>query len=83
MLLDAGVGDVDVVIEDPNGDVSTVQPHIEHNGEDSYRVSYAPKEHGPHKVHVNFAGMEIPKSPFEVPIALRKYSNFAFCQVAI
>jgi len=71
-FLDAGVGDVDVVIEDPNGNRTSAQPHVEHNGEGSYRVSYTPKEQGPHNVHVTFAGVEIPKSPFEVPITLRK-----------
>ena len=69
---DAGVGDVDVVIEDPNGDRTSVQPRIEHNGEETYRVTYTPKENGPHKVYVTFAGVQIPKSPFEVPITLRK-----------
>ena len=71
-LIDAGIGDVAVVIEDPNGNTDTVQPHIDHSSEESYRVSYTPKQNGPHKVYVTFAGVQIPKSPFEVPITMRK-----------
>ncbi|XP_076819806.1 filamin-A-like isoform X4 [Clavelina lepadiformis] len=66
----AGVGNVDVVIEDPNGSQTAVRPAIEQTADDTYKVTYTPTEGGNHVVHVTFAGCVIPKSPFEVPISL-------------
>lgn len=34
----------------------------------TYTVKYTPKLEGPHKVKVNFAGKQIPKSPFDIKV---------------
>ena len=35
---------------------------------DGYQATFAPLEVGPYKVKVEYAGKEIPKSPFNVPV---------------
>jgi len=35
---------------------------------EGYQTVLAPMEPGPHKVNVNFAGKEVPKSPFTVQV---------------
>lgn len=35
---------------------------------EGYQTVFAPMEPGPHKVNVNFAGKEVPKSPFNVQV---------------
>ena len=35
---------------------------------DGYQTTFAPLEVGPYKVKVEYAGKEIPKSPFSVPV---------------
>lgn len=35
---------------------------------EGYQTVFAPMEPGPHKVNVNFAGKEVPKSPFNVNV---------------
>ena len=75
-LVDAGIGEANVTIEDPNGDVNSVVPRIEKIADDAYKVSYTPKDHGPHQVFVTYGGVEVPDSPIQVPISLRKYDSF-------
>nr|CAB3246486.1 filamin-C-like [Phallusia mammillata] len=66
----AGVGHVDVVIENPTGCQKSVVPSIKPISENVYRVTYTPEKNGPHQVHVMFAEETIPKSPFEVNISM-------------
>lgn len=35
---------------------------------EGYGTTFTPTEPGPHKVSVNFAGKEVPKSPFNVNV---------------
>lgn len=35
---------------------------------EGYQTTFAPLEPGPHKVHVIFAGKEVPRSPFYVNV---------------
>ena len=35
---------------------------------EGYTTTFAPLEPGPHKVNVNFAGKEVPRSPFPVKV---------------
>ena len=35
---------------------------------EGYGTTFTPTEPGPHKVNVNFAGKEVPKSPFNVNV---------------
>uniref|UniRef100_A0A3Q4M2X6 Filamin C, gamma a (actin binding protein 280) n=1 Tax=Neolamprologus brichardi TaxID=32507 RepID=A0A3Q4M2X6_NEOBR len=65
----AGNGDVSVVIVDPQGKKDTVELILENKGDSVFRCTYRPVLEGPHKIHVLFAGQEIPKSPFTVNIA--------------
>lgn len=65
----AGNGDVSVVIVDPQGKKDTVELILENKGDSVFRCTYRPVLEGPHKIHVLFAGQEIPKSPFIVNIA--------------
>lgn len=73
----AGVGDVDVIIEDPNGQQKTIVPSIKQVAENVYRVTYTPTTNGPHNVHVMFADDTTPKSPYEVIISMRM-DNFCY-----
>uniref|UniRef100_A0A8C0X407 Calponin-homology (CH) domain-containing protein n=1 Tax=Castor canadensis TaxID=51338 RepID=A0A8C0X407_CASCN len=61
----AGVGDVSVEVEDPQGK-NTVELLVEDKGNQVYRCVYKPVQPGPHVVKVFFAGDTIPKSPFVV-----------------
>uniref|UniRef100_A0A8D0GGW0 Filamin B n=1 Tax=Sphenodon punctatus TaxID=8508 RepID=A0A8D0GGW0_SPHPU len=61
----AGVGDIGVEVEDPQGK-NTVEVIIEDKGNQVYRCAYKPPQAGPHTVRVVFAGESIPKSPFTV-----------------
>lgn len=66
-LLGAGVGDIGVVVEDPQGK-NTVELLVEDRGNQVYRCVYKPVQPGPHVVKVSFAGDTIPKSPFIVQV---------------
>ena len=35
---------------------------------EGYKTVFAPVEEGPHKINVNFAGKEVPRSPFHVNV---------------
>ena len=58
-----------MVLIDPQGKKDTVELVLENKGDSVFRCTYRPLEHGPHVIHVLFAGQEIPKSPFTVNIA--------------
>nr|XP_003410088.1 filamin-B isoform X1 [Loxodonta africana] len=63
----AGVGDIGVEVEDPQGK-NTVELLVEDKGNQVYRCVYKPVQPGPHVVKVSFAGDTIPKSPFFVQV---------------
>uniref|UniRef100_A0A7N9CWH3 Filamin B n=1 Tax=Macaca fascicularis TaxID=9541 RepID=A0A7N9CWH3_MACFA len=63
----AGVGDIGVEVEDPQGK-NTVELLVEDKGNQVYRCVYKPMQPGPHVVKVFFAGDTIPKSPFIVQV---------------
>lgn len=64
----AGIGEVEVVIQDPTGQKGTVEPQLEARGDSTYRCSYQPTMEGVHTVHVTFAGVPIPRSPYTVTV---------------
>uniref|UniRef100_A0A4X1T5P2 Calponin-homology (CH) domain-containing protein n=1 Tax=Sus scrofa TaxID=9823 RepID=A0A4X1T5P2_PIG len=64
----AGSGEVEVVIQDPAGQKGTVEPQLEARGDSTYRCSYQPTMEGVHTVHVTFAGVPIPRSPYTVAV---------------
>ena len=66
-LLGAGVGDIGVEVEDPQGK-NTVELLVEDRGNQVYRCVYKPMQPGPHVIKVSFAGDTIPKSPFVVQV---------------
>lgn len=57
-----------VTVQTPRGQVFELPTERAPEG---YRTNFAPIEPGPHKVGVNFAGKEIPKSPFPVTVEPR------------
>lgn len=63
----AGVGDIGVEVEDPQG-MNSVELLVEDRGNQVYRCVYKPVQPGPHVIKVTFAGDAIPKSPFGVQI---------------
>ncbi|XP_058844915.1 filamin-B isoform X2 [Acipenser ruthenus] len=64
----AGVGDVAVVIADPQGSRNTVEVMIEDKGSSVYRCTYRPAQPGAHTLDIAFGGEPIPKSPYRVNI---------------
>uniref|UniRef100_A0A2K6DR87 Filamin A n=1 Tax=Macaca nemestrina TaxID=9545 RepID=A0A2K6DR87_MACNE len=64
----AGTGEVEVVIQDPAGQKGTVEPQLEARGDSTYRCTYQPTMEGVHTVHVTFAGVPIPRSPYTVTV---------------
>ncbi|XP_060095709.1 filamin-B isoform X3 [Heteronotia binoei] len=63
----AGVGDIGVDVEDPQGK-SAVEVMVEDKGNQVYRCVYKPLQAGPHAVRVVFAGEQVPRSPWNVLI---------------
>lgn len=61
----AGVGDVIVEVEDPQGR-NLAEVVVEDKGNQVYRCTYKPVQAGPHIVKVTFAGETIPKTPCTV-----------------
>lgn len=45
-----------------------MEPQLEARGDSTYRCSYQPTMEGVHTVHVTFAGVPIPRSPYTVTI---------------
>ncbi|CAD1476979.1 unnamed protein product, partial [Heterotrigona itama] len=64
----AGKGDVDVIVEDVQGNKIPVDIRFNNDKNLTYSVSYTPKTATPHKVKIFFAGREIPKSPYVVNV---------------
>lgn len=56
------------MIQDPTGQKGTVEPQLEARGDSTYRCSYQPTMEGVHTVHVTFAGVPIPRSPYTVTV---------------
>ncbi|KAK9301494.1 hypothetical protein QLX08_006128 [Tetragonisca angustula] len=64
----AGKGDVDVIVEDAQGNKIPVDIRFNNDKNLTYSVSYTPKTATPHKVKIFFAGREILKSPYVVNV---------------
>uniref|UniRef100_A0A8D0GIS0 Filamin C n=1 Tax=Sphenodon punctatus TaxID=8508 RepID=A0A8D0GIS0_SPHPU len=68
--IEAGLGEVLVYIEDPEGHTEEAKVLANNDKKRTYSVSYVPKVAGLHKVTVLFAGQNIDKSPFEVNVGM-------------
>ncbi|XP_042323728.1 filamin-C [Sceloporus undulatus] len=68
--IEAGLGEVLVYIEDPEGHTEEAKVVANNDKNRTYSVSYVPKVAGLHKVTVLFAGQNIDKSPFEVNVGM-------------
>uniref|UniRef100_A0A4W4DUX2 Calponin-homology (CH) domain-containing protein n=1 Tax=Electrophorus electricus TaxID=8005 RepID=A0A4W4DUX2_ELEEL len=66
--LEAGLGEVIVYVEDPEGHTEEAKVVANNDKKRTYSVSYVPKVAGQHKVKVLFAGQDINKSPFLVNV---------------
>uniref|UniRef100_A0A8C9TIM2 Filamin C n=1 Tax=Scleropages formosus TaxID=113540 RepID=A0A8C9TIM2_SCLFO len=67
--MDAGLGEVLVYVEDPEGHTEEAKVIANNDKKRTYTVTYVPKVEGPHKVKVLFAGLDINKSPFNVHVS--------------
>ncbi|TRY85907.1 hypothetical protein DNTS_011928 [Danionella cerebrum] len=67
--LEAGLGEVLVYVEDPEGHTEEAKVVPNNDKKRTFTVNYVPKVEGPHKVKVLFAGQDIDKSPFLVNVA--------------
>lgn len=56
------------MIQDPAGQKGTVEPQLEARGDSTYRCTYQPTMEGVHTVHVTFASVPIPRSPYTVTV---------------
>ncbi|ELU02480.1 hypothetical protein CAPTEDRAFT_100274 [Capitella teleta] len=61
---DAGIADLDVAIQGPDG--TFVRPKIHNNGDGTFTVTYTPEDVGPYNVSVSFGGQPVPGAPFTV-----------------
>ncbi|XP_058045833.1 filamin-C isoform X6 [Ahaetulla prasina] len=68
--VEAGLGEVLVYIEDPEGHTEEAKVVANNDKNRTYSVSYVPKVAGLHKVTVLFAGQNIDRSPFEVNVGM-------------
>uniref|UniRef100_A0A8D2LUT5 Filamin C n=1 Tax=Varanus komodoensis TaxID=61221 RepID=A0A8D2LUT5_VARKO len=68
--VEAGLGEVLVYIEDPEGHTEEAKVVANNDKNRTYSVSYMPKVAGLHKVTVLFAGQNIDKSPFAVNVGM-------------
>ncbi|KAL7862783.1 hypothetical protein SRHO_G00117670 [Serrasalmus rhombeus] len=66
--LEAGLGEVIVYVEDPEGHTEEAKVVPNNDKKRTYSVTYVPKVAGPHKVKVLFAGQDIDKSPYMVNV---------------
>lgn len=64
----AGLGDVEVIIQDPFGKKDTADVQLEDKGSSTYRCTYKPTVEGVYTIFITFAGSQIPKSPYTVNI---------------
>ena len=60
----AGVANLDVIIQDPQGNYVT--PIIRDNGDGTYLVTYTPEDIGVYTVRIRFGGQDVPGSPVYV-----------------
>ncbi|KAI7811689.1 filamin-C [Triplophysa rosa] len=67
--LEAGLGEVIVYVEDPEGHTEEAKVVANNDKKRTFSVTYVPKVEGQHKVKVLFAGQDIEKSPFMVNVA--------------
>ncbi|KAM6306964.1 LOW QUALITY PROTEIN: filamin-C-like [Podargus strigoides] len=68
--LEAGLGEVLVYVEDPEGHTEEAKVVPNNDKKRTYSVTYVPKVRGLHKVTVLFAGQNIDCSPFGVTVAM-------------
>lgn len=73
---DAGNGQVEVVILEPNDPNKQLPLNISPIGKGKFRVDYVAKQPGLHSVNVFFAGKPIVNSPFGVKVASSKLYFF-------
>lgn len=64
----AGKGDVKAHVEAPGGQQIPVDIRYNDDKAKTYTATYTALKEGPHKVHVQFAGKAVPKSPFPVKV---------------
>ncbi|XP_076577758.1 filamin-C isoform X8 [Chaetodon auriga] len=67
--VEAGLGEVLVYVEDPEGHTEEARVIPNNDKNRSYSVVYLPKVEGLHKVKVLFAGQDIDRSPFMVNVS--------------
>ncbi|KAK8743524.1 hypothetical protein OTU49_001121 [Cherax quadricarinatus] len=60
------VEDVEVSVEGPNG--LPVAAQVRDNGDHTFRVEFAPRSAGEHRIHVAYSGEAIPGSPFSCKV---------------
>ncbi|XP_042865445.1 filamin-A-like isoform X5 [Penaeus japonicus] len=60
------VEDVEVSVEGPNG--LPVAAQVRDNGDHTFRVEFAPRNAGEHRIHVAYGGEAIPGSPFSCKV---------------
>ncbi|KAG7158756.1 Filamin-A-like 5 [Homarus americanus] len=60
------VEDVEVSVEGPNG--LPVAAQVRDNGDHTFRVEFAPRSAGEHRIHVAYSGEAIPDSPFSCKV---------------
>lgn len=77
------MGEVEVVIQDPTGQKGTVEPQLEARGDSTYRCSYQPTMEGVHTVHVTFAGVPIPRSPYTVTVGQGRLAHGYYSTVVL
>nr|XP_015207867.1 PREDICTED: filamin-C isoform X2 [Lepisosteus oculatus] len=68
--IEAGLGEVIVYVEDPEGHTEEARVVANNDKNRTYSVTYVPKVAGLHKVTVLFAGQNIDKSPFMVNVSM-------------
>ena len=62
----AGVGDLEVSVEGPQGDLKV---DVKNNSDGTYSCHYYPTKFGSHVVKVIWSGVHVPNSPFNVKVA--------------
>ncbi|KAK1906672.1 Filamin-C [Dissostichus eleginoides] len=67
--VEAGLGEILVYVEDPEGHTEEARVIPNNDKNRSYSVVYLPKVEGLHKVKVLFAGQDIERSPFTVNVS--------------
>lgn len=64
----AGKGQLEVRVENPNGQIIPSEVKFNNDRNMTYTVTYTPKQEGKHKIMVKYAGNEAPRSPFFVSV---------------